>query len=256
MVAALTPSRRVLLAGAALVAAAWVVTRPPSPPLYDGIIGPAEPYRYLNPPPGATTHGQPSSASTTVAVSSSGSAAGFLNTSEQPPQVQFLVGEGALVVPAGSTSVTLTVTPVEPPIPLPAADGRFDGNAYEVTATADKPGTVTVRPGGTPPTIVMRGPPGSNSAVVYRHVEGGSWQPLHTVPIGGQAPDIQAANTDQLGWFALVLSSTSSSSTSTGGSGGSSGFPVVAVVIPLVVLLVLAGVIVSIRLSRSPTQRR
>ena len=249
-------SRRVLIAGAALLAAAWLVARPPTPPLYDGLIGPAEDYRYLDPPPGAKTTAPPSSGSTTLTVSSSGTAAGFLNTSEQPPQVQFLVGEGALQTPAGSTSVTVTAKPVEPPAPLPTTAGRFDGNVYEVAVSADKPGAVTVRSGGTPPTIVMRGPPGSNHAVIYRYVEGGSWEALRTVPIGGQAPDIQAANTDRFGWFALVLSSSSSSSSSSGtggsgGSGGSGGFPVVAVVVPLGVLAILAAVIVPIRLSRS-----
>jgi len=250
------PAGRVLAAGAALIALAWVLMPAPSPPLYDGLSGPAEAYRYLNPPAGSQSTPPPSSANTTLAVSGGSNAAGFLSTSEQPPQAQFLVGQGSLQVPAGSTSVTITVKPVAPPAPIPATDGRLDGNVYEVSISADKPGPVTVRPGATQPTVVLRGPPGSSGAVIERSTAAApSWRALHTVPIGGQTPDIVAANTDQLGWFAMVLGTSSASSTSSGpggsGGGGGGGFPIVAVVAPLAALLLLGAVIVPIRLSRA-----
>lgn len=252
-----TPRRRalhVLLAGAALTGAAWTVAPAPSPPLYDGLTGPAESYRYLSPPPGTAATAAPTSGSTTLAVSNGTSAAGYLQTSEQPPQAQFLVGGGALAVPAGATSVTLRLEPVPAPAPLPASAGRLDGNTYRVSATADVPGPVTVKVGGTQPTIVLRGPPGSSGAVINRWETGGSWQALHTVPLGGQAPDMVAANTDQIGWFAMVLSGSSSP-----GGGGSGGFPVLAVVLPVAVLALLGATILAIRLARTrqrPTRRR
>jgi hypothetical protein len=264
-VAAVTPTPRrralhVLVAGVALTGAAWTLAPASSPPpLYDGLTGPAEAYRYLNPPPGTAATAAPTSGSTSLAVANGSSAAGYLQTSEQPPQAQFLAGEGALSVPAGTTSVTLQLRPVPPPAPLPASAGRLDGNTYEVSATANVPGPVTVKVGGTQPTVVLRGPPGSSGAVIHRWETGGSWQALHTVPLGGQAPDMVAANSDQLGWFAMVLSG---SGTSGGGSGGGSGgFPVLAVVLPVAVLALLAAVILPVRLARSrrpqyPTRRR
>lgn len=251
-------SLRVLLAGGALLALAWALAPAPSPPLYDGLSGPSEAYRYLNPPPGSQSTQAPTSASTTLSVTGGVSAAGFLSTSEQPPQAQFLVGQGSLLVPDGSTSVTITVKPVAPPAPLPAAAGRFDGNVYEVSITADRPGPVSIKPGTsqTQPTIVLRGPPGSTGAVVERFKPGPqAWTSLHTVPIGGQTPDIVAATTDDIGWFAMVLGGPSSSSTSsasgTGGGSSGGGFPVVAVVAPLAALVLLGAVIVPIRLSRA-----
>jgi len=249
-------ARRVLLAGAAMLAATWIVAAPPTPPLYDGLTGPAEAYRYLNPPPGSQGTQPPTSASNTFAVTNGANAAGFLSTSEQPPQAQFLVGQGTLALPSGSSSVTISVKPVPPPAPLAEAGKRLYGNVYEVQITADKPGAVTVKPDVTKPTIVLRGPPGSGSAVVYRYTSASaSWTALHTVPLGSQTPDIVAATTDQPGWFALVLGASLPSGSSTGsgsgGGGGGGGFPIVAVLAPLAALLVLGAVIVPIRLSRA-----
>ena len=95
MVGAVIPPRRslrILLTGAVLIAAVWLLHPLGAPPLYDGAAGPNEAYRYLNPPAGHTQQGPPTSASTNLAVSGGSSAAGYVSTSEAPPQAQFLVG--------------------------------------------------------------------------------------------------------------------------------------------------------------------
>ncbi len=158
-------------------------------------------------------------------------------------------------MPAGARSVTVTVKPVPPPAQIPSSIGKLDGNVYEVTATADVPGDVTLKPGGSQPTIVLRGPPGNGTPTIARFARGGSWQAIHTVPLGGQAPNMVAANTTTLGFFAMTLPSGSSSASSNQNGGppasGGGGFPVLAVVLPLAVLAVLAAAVIAVRVSRS-----
>lgn len=243
---------RVLVVAAPLIALAWMLAPAPSPPLYDGFQVPAEPYRYLAPPPGAQQTQPPTSASKPLTVSDGTVPAAFVATGEQPPQAQLLVGDGTLLAPAGAHTVTLAIKPVPPPAPLPASIGRLAGNVYQVTASADSGGEATLKSGATPPTVVLRGPTGSNAAQIARMPEGGSWARLQTVPLGSGAPDTVAANTPGLGFFAVVVPPGGSSSGNGGGGGGSGGgsFPAVAVVVPLAAVLLLAGVLVAIRLSR------
>lgn len=237
---------RVLLAAAALVGIAWWVSPVASPPLYDSLGQPAEPYRYLNPPPG-NSHGEPSAAKQDAMVSGGAINATFISTTEQPPQVQVLIGDNAVAVPAGATKVTISITAVPPPLPIPAALGMLDGNVYQVSVTPDVAGPLTLKPGATSPTVVLRGPPGSSSAQILRLQDvSGAWEKLHTVPLGS-AQDMVAASTSAFGWFTLVLPK--GAADGGGGGGGSGTFPVVAVVVPAV-LLALIATLLAMRLSR------
>jgi len=254
----LRPASRVLLAGAGLVGVAWLLAPSPVPPLYDGLSGPSEAYRYVSPPPGYPSTPPPSSASKQLTVTGGVVPAAFVATEEQPPQAQLLVGEGSVAAPAGAHTVTLSVKPVAPPAPLPASDGRIDGNVYQAGATGDSGGEATIKPGAstTLPTMVLRGPPGSGSGTIWRYQAGGSWSKLDTKPLGGQVQDMLAASTDSFGFFAIVLPASggsSSSSTSGGGGGGGGGgsFPVVAVVVPLVLVVLIGGLLAAIRMSRA-----
>jgi hypothetical protein len=257
MTSSRTRAVRVLAAGAALIGVAWVVSPVLSPPLYDGLAGPAEAYRYLNPRPGTASTPAPGSATKDAPASGGTIAAAFVTTDEQPPQVQVLIGDGALVVPAAATKVTISLKAVPPPLPIPAALGRLDGNVYQVSVTPDTGGAVSVKPGVTPPTVVLRGPTGSGGAQIARLETGGSWQGLHTVPLGA-TPDMVAASTTAFGYFTLVLPA--ASPTPGGGGGGGGGFPVVAVVVPAAVVVILTGVLVAVSLSRrrpaAPAPRR
>jgi hypothetical protein len=233
---------RVLVAGGLLIALAWALAPAPSPPLYDGLQGPAQPYVYLQPPPGYHQTGKPGGASRALPITSGSSNAGFINTEEIPPQAQVLAGDGTFSSPPGATSITLTVTPVAPPQPLPASLGQQAGNVYEVKASADVPGPVTVA-AAHPVTVVLRGPTGTGSAPMARLAQGGTaWERVTTVPLGS-APDMVVTNADRLGWFAITQTATS---TASGGGGGGSGggVPVVAIVVPALVLLaVVAGLL-------------
>ena len=246
--------RRALLAGALLVGVAWLVAPPGSPPLYDGVQGPAQAYLYLQPPAGYHQNGTPNRASRVLPVTNGSNGAGFVNTEETPPQAQVLVADGALSHPAGARSITLTVTPVAPPAPVPASLGTQTGNVYQVTATADVPGPVAIDPAH-PMTVVLRGPAGTGDAPIARMDEGSTtWQRVTTVPLGS-APDMVVVNTDRLGWFVITATRASPNPGGSGGSGGSAGFPVAAVVVAAVVLVAVIGTLLALTLRGRSTRR-
>jgi hypothetical protein len=255
--------KRVLIAGVVLLGAAWALAPAPSPPLYDGAVGPAQNYLYLQPPPGHQQSGPPKGASRILAIVNGSSGAGFVNTEETPPQAQVLAADGTFSFPAGAKSIILTVAPVAPPAtPIPALLGTPAGNVYQVTAQADVPGPVTVN-SGHPMTVVLRGPAGVGNAPIARLTEGATaWERAKTVPLGS-APDMVVTNTDALGWFVITSTAAGGSSTSSGGGGsggGSSGggFPVIAVVIPAVVVLAVIAVLLLARSGpgKPPPRRR
>jgi hypothetical protein len=247
-------STRVLVAGALLIGAAWALSPAPSPPLYDGLSGPAQPFVYLDPPAGYHQTGKPSGATRPLTITAGSSTAGYASTAEIPPQAQVLAADGTFSTPPGATSVTLAITPVEPPQPIPSALGRLAGNLYHVTATADVPGPVGITPAH-PVTVVLRGPAGTGNAPIARLGEGGgsTWQRVTTVPLGS-APDMVVTNTEQLGWFAITATGSGSSTSSNGGGGGSGDFPVGLVLGISLPALALAVVIVAL-LMRASQQR-
>jgi hypothetical protein len=253
--------RRVLLTGAVLLGAAWALAPAPSPPLYDGLQGPAQAYLYLNPPPGYHQSGAPAPANGSLSISQGASGAGFVNTGETPPQCQALVQQGSFTYPAGATGITLSLTPVAPPVPIPASLGVLAGNVYRVSAAANVPGAVALV-AAKPMTVVLRGPAGVGDAPIVRLDEGGTtWQKVTTVPLGS-TPDMVVTNTDRLGYFAIVTTAAKAGpggapSGSGAGSGSGGGFPVVVVVVVAVVLAAVLGGLwaTSVRRRRPPPRR-
>jgi len=241
-----TPATRVLLAGAALLGLAWLLAPAPSPPLYDGLQGPAQPYLYLKPPPGYHQAAAPAPASVPLKIVNGATSSGYTATPETPPQAQVLVGDGTFAPPAGATTITLSITPVAPPAPLPASLDTLDGNVYRIEAVADN-GAAVIQAPSHPITVVLRGPSGVAGIKLARFVEGGTWTRLTSSPVGA-APDMLAANTDQIGWFAMTAPPPS---TGGGTGGGSSGFPVLAVALPAAALLLILATLLVLRRSRS-----
>jgi hypothetical protein len=246
-----------LLAGLGLIGAVWALSPAPSPPLYDGLQGPAQSYLYLQPPPGYHQNGQPSTASRSLPVAKGSSGAGYASTQEVPPQAQVLAADGTFSTPAGATSVTLTITPVPPQQPIPASLGTLAGNVYQVTAAADVPGPVAIT-AGHPVTVVLRGPAGTGNAPMARLNQGAAaWQNVTTVPLGS-APDMVVTNTETLGYFAITARGSSSTSTSGGGGGSGDGgrFPVVLVVGISLPALALVAVIAALLVLASRQRNR
>lgn len=239
----------VLIAGAALLALAWSLAPPSTPPLYDG--GPiiAEPYRYCQPPPGLRGGRTPGSVDQALPVQGGQSPAMAETTDEQPSQAQLLAPQGAFAVPPGTVSLRATIRCAPPP-PVPPTGGNLDGNVYSIVVAA---GTtpLTIRP-GQQVTVVLRGPAGVPN-VTLELFSGTAWTRLDTQPLGNTAPDSYAANVSQLGDFALVAVPTP------GSSGGGGGGGVIAALVIVAVVVVAGSCLLLLRSGsrrQAPRRRR
>jgi hypothetical protein len=184
-----------LAAGLLLLIGVQLPARHVATALYDGVVV-EDPYRYLKPPSGAI--GNPSSATVTAQVSGGSVAQLFAATSEVPPQAQVIAEQGALVLPGGATSVTLSIEPVAP-ASLPTS-GRLSGNVYRILVTDQAGAPVTIRPGSLV-TLVLRGDRPPTNGTIAQYV-GNSWE---TVPsdIGG-LPDLFSTNLTSFGDFGVI----------------------------------------------------
>lgn len=168
-----------------------------APPIYDGLPLSAEPYRYLNPPPGFATTAPPSAVTETVTVGSGPNAPTLtLNTTEAPPQASLVFSTSAF--PDPGQRVMLAITPVPPP--SQPGGGHIDGNVYEFAATRGIQ-DVGLRRGQTV-NVGLRGT-GAEEAPVIERLDPGGW---HRLPTTHVPPDQYVADSDRMGDFALVAS--------------------------------------------------
>jgi hypothetical protein len=219
------------------------------PPLYDGIVV-EDPYRYLQPPPGAP--GNPTSASDTADIAQGRSPLVYSGTLENPPQAQLIADEGAFVIPAGTTSVVTTIRPIAPPAPVPS--GALAGNVYEIRVVNQGGIDLAIQRGKTV-TVVLRAPNGVTNGTLYRF-SGNAWVAVKTE--NGGLPDLFATNATEFGDFAVVLTGAASSpgsgapspgiptpspSPSVAGRSGGGGDSTPWIVIGLVAAAVAAGLL-------------
>lgn len=217
-----------------------------SPPLYDGVGFPDEPYRYLHPPAGALVTKPPAGASEVVALLGDGSNnATTLQTAEKGPQIALALRLGLLQAPPGSRSLTISVTPVEP-VSSPD-NGEILGNVYRVrfTAPGGKPATVS---GAGTYSAAVRIPQGTRSAVALELHANGSWTTLRTTQTGS---DVYTAPVPSAGDVTAVLIASGADS-SLAAKAGKSGSQSVLVVIGIAALVAAGVVIFTIRASRNP----
>jgi hypothetical protein len=146
---------------------------PSAPPLYDGVIV-NEPYRWLEPPPGALGGAQGFSATDALEAGSSPLIAA--QTPETPPQASVFAPPGALKLPPGTTSIKTTITPI--PAEGTPSNGHVAGNVYRIQVT-NQNGLATTGPADAFVSVVMRGPEGTTDATIERF-ENGAWKPLTT----------------------------------------------------------------------------
>jgi hypothetical protein len=187
-----------LLSGFALVIAAQRLAPISGPPLYDGVVV-EDPYKWLSPPTGFPGGARSASASGSVRGSLSPDLS--LGTPEQPPQAQVFAGQGYLAMPAGTTSISVSIAPVVPS--AQPADGVIAGNVYRFSLTSQSGAAIVGQPDGGA-TIALRGPPNLASATIER-LNGSTWSPLRTEPAG--VPHMFTAVVTDFGDFALVAPS-------------------------------------------------
>lgn len=171
-----------------LTAAALLHGRIGAPPVYDGIIVPPEPYRWVSPPPNlAAGNKPPLSGEATLPVLNGQVSGGGIQTGDN--QVVMYFGPGAFKPPAGATSVKCSIVP-DPNPPAPPAGVEIRGNVYRVTCVGE--------PGGAPGTIVspyhltMRFPDGPFKEIHF--YDGSAWRALPTLrtPVGDPYASVNA----------------------------------------------------------------
>ena len=259
-----------IVAGFGLAAIAAIVSPSAVPPLYDGVPV-VEPYVWLDPPPGHPGH--PTGNHATVAVKGGSSPLIALDTLELTPQAQILIPPSALKLPAGTTSLDVSITPVEPV--APPGDGHIDGNTYRIAIVTQAGEPVTATPGLA--TVVMRATAPPPDPVTMELYANGTWTALPT-DSEGPADQFRSVVTG-FGDFALVLpgpagSGSAASPASTdltapgqptatpvpGAPGPSSGTPVptvtlyAGIAIGLVLLGLLATALFPRRRRRTPNR--
>jgi hypothetical protein len=186
--------------GAVLLALTWRASPLPSPPMYEGLTTPVQPYRYLHPPPGLGSTPPPSSVRQSLPPKQGQSPPLFPQTTESPPQAQLLAAQDSFVLPPGATAVEASIVPVDPP-PVPPLGGQVQGNVYDFEVTAGG-APLPVRPGRRV-TVVLRGPSGIVNPVIERFADG-AWTRFETVALGQLAGESYTADVTGLGDFALV----------------------------------------------------
>jgi hypothetical protein len=190
-------TRRVLALGALVAVLGLAVSGRPWITLYDGVL-PAEPYRWLDPPPGHP--GDPQSASATIPVTDGGSPLVAVATPELVPQAQLFAIPKALLLPPGSTQLTVSITAVEPPA-LPT-DSHIAGNVYAITVTNQAGQPATADPAAEV-SIVLRAPDPSTATARLARFDGTNWQPFTSEPAGVGA--VFSAVVTDFGDFAVLL---------------------------------------------------
>jgi len=229
-----------LLLGVVLVAIAQILGLG-GPPVYDGLPVPADPYRYLDPPPSVKNPGAPLSAHVTVGLIGGGNSAIDLPTGEFPPQAELELFHGDVngIVPGvpAVTTALVTITAVHvPSAPLPTGR-QLHGNVYEMKVVANGH---SLQLSKSPATLVsLRQPKTSSADPQIAVLEGGEWKLLDTHP--GTGAGVLSAQLPRLGDVA-ILEKTSGFVKSGGQSGLYAGLGLAA--------LALAAIAV-IRISRT-----
>jgi hypothetical protein len=199
-----TPHRRrgwwAILLAVLGVGAAMLVSPLRSPPLYDGIGFPDEPYRWVQAPPGSPKTPPVTPATAKVRVGVDGVVPVLKGLSaEQGAQIAFQIEGDSLVLPKGGTTLSASALAGRNPTTAPP-DGTLVSNVYTLAVTADVPGEPTLAPGKTA-IINMRSSKTTNDTIVLEKLEAGTWSQVATGRVGS---DIYAAELDSLGQFALV----------------------------------------------------
>jgi hypothetical protein len=182
-----------LAAGLGLAALSALSGPAVSRPLYDGVVV-AEPYRWLDPPPGLK--GGAEGVRDVVPAQGGGIS---VATTETPPQAQVDPDYSALSLPPGTTSIAISIRPIRPPA-VPPSDGVIAGNVYDLEVVNQRGETVSVA-AGQRVTMLFRGPSPLPTARIERYGDG-VWSAQETDPAG--VPDMYTTLVDAFGLYALV----------------------------------------------------
>jgi hypothetical protein len=248
--------RRVLAAGltvlatyALLAAASGRISPFARAPMLDG-QGPAQAYRWVNPPPDlAPTNVKPSEGVFTLQLGPNGLLGLVLITSDN--QVTIVVGDGAVAPHPPDRSVKFLVTPVDPAtLSRPPGAGVVTfGNAYRVSAVYEPSGT-PVKALAKPIDVILAHPVTATLKPtvldIYSSPDGTSWekQDSHDSSVAQQ---VEAPNITAFGYMQVagVPAPVPLPATSSGGNGHT--LTIALIVAAVCALLVGVGLVLRSR---------
>lgn len=184
-----------IAAGTVLAFAAQAMA-PVGAPLYDGVVV-QEPYRYLHPI--GQQPGNPTSFTATPAVTGDVSPEFVAATTESPAQAQLFGQRDAFQLPPGATSLTVSITPVEPPSVEP--EFPIAGNVYRFAVTDQDGVPLAIKPCQNCLTLFLRGPEFLDVGRLERFT-GSGWEDVGAIhnPMTG----MYQWNATALGDFAIL----------------------------------------------------
>ncbi len=167
----------VLGLGVGLVGLAQWLAPLGGPPLYDGVTVVA-PYLWLIPPAGSAGGAQ--GATGTAGVDQGKNRLIAIATPELQPQAQLFATSGTFILPAGTTSIKLSIEPVLPQSLPP--DGHIEGNVYRISVTSQD-GSPLEAPASAEVTVGLRSPT-TDAGQLIEVDAGQGWQKLKTDDAG------------------------------------------------------------------------
>jgi hypothetical protein len=216
-------------------------------PLLDG-LGPAQPYKWVNPPTSLAPTNQPPSVGTFVAKFVGGTLHGRVFVTADG-QATVIVPNGAFTPHGDDDAVVLTLTPVDPGTLGALPDGKVAfGNAYRLSA-AYRPSGAAAPTLAAPLDLVLLYPvtPNLHSAThsIYASTDGRQWGAVK----GTDTASVQQVEgkTQQLGYAVAAGTPAPSPPPTSAGSGGGGSTPIIVIAVALSVLLVGIGFLLRSR---------
>jgi hypothetical protein len=245
----------VVAVGVLLLGVVWLLAAPRTPPLFDGVGFPDEPYRYVVAPAGAAPTKAVTSASASVPIQSGKSRSVSVMTAEQGPQASLFLAAAAVLTTGAPTSVEVRLTPLAPP--STPADGTIPGDAYAVSGAAEPSGTTAISGATNAATVMLRIPKATSQTVAIELLTAGRWEQLTTFKTG---TDVYSANLPAFGTVAAVIVTDPSRAVeyagahapSKGGGGGIALGPLLAGIVVLLLVVLVVGVRIARRRRGEP----
>jgi hypothetical protein len=243
LVVAVNRPGRLITAALLVLGVGWSIAPHSALPLYDGIGFPDEPYRFVQRPAGAQETKAPTTAHGTAAVTGGSNAPLVAASAESAPQISLYIPKGKLTVPAGTSQITLTGTPVKP---VPTGPGQYLWS--DVYTVAASPGSTTFKTGGSQATITLRAASAQRPQPSIAYRDGNRW---HLIPTFAQGRDIYIAELTRFGQFAVIGRNPLLVSQLSGSSKGSGGSSAIGVLVGIGVGLIVVVLFVLGRLRRA-----
>jgi hypothetical protein len=212
-----------------LVVAGARLAIPGAPALYEGPIGPTEPYHYCKPPANlASTNKLPTSGAGELLLTGDSNVVGSYSTTDN--QVLTFWPKGSLQAP-GATRIQVSITPNCANPPAPPGGSTLVGNTYDVTVLGN-PGNIAVT--FVPKAqvqVLLRTPPVQYSSIQLFY--DGAWHPVQWGPQGDIA-NIWAL--DHAGSLAAIYNGSKAPPAKPSGSG-------IVVVVEVVLVAAAVGIV-------------